>query len=180
MAIQTIGYANKVTLNENTDVADINKVKADDMNEIKSVVNNNASELEAAIIPINGLLYVRKTTDQYIPANNEQGILYDSVITNQGNCFSYSSGGATVLTDDVKAVTVTASVFNKGWGNLDGAIRIYKNNEIMASTFFNKSNEQVVAQFAVQKNDVIRATVTSNNAVTISNSNNISFLSIKS
>lgn len=44
MAIQTIGYANKVTLNDNTDVADVNKVKADDMNEIKSVVNNNANE----------------------------------------------------------------------------------------------------------------------------------------
>lgn len=43
MAIQTIGYANKVTLNENTDVADVNKVKADDMNEIKSVVNANAN-----------------------------------------------------------------------------------------------------------------------------------------
>lgn len=136
-------------------------------------------KLNKKLMPISGLLYVRKTTDQYIPANNEQGILYDSVITNQGDCFSYSSGGVTVLTDYVKAVTVTASVFNKGWGNLEGSIKIYKNNEIMAGTFFNKSNEQIVTQFAVQKNDVIRATVTSNNATTISNSNNISFLSIK-
>lgn len=44
MAISTITYANKVALNENQDIADINKVKADDMNEIKSVVNNNATE----------------------------------------------------------------------------------------------------------------------------------------
>ena len=44
MAVQTITYDNKVALNENPSVADINKVTDDDMNEIKSVVNNNASE----------------------------------------------------------------------------------------------------------------------------------------
>ena len=36
-----ITYADKVTLNENPDVADVNKVKASDMNEIKNVVNAN-------------------------------------------------------------------------------------------------------------------------------------------
>ena len=36
-----ITYADKVTLNENPNVADINKVKASDMNEIKNVVNAN-------------------------------------------------------------------------------------------------------------------------------------------
>ena len=36
-----ITYANKVTLNENPNVADINKVKANDLNEIKNVVNAN-------------------------------------------------------------------------------------------------------------------------------------------
>lgn len=40
-----ITYSNKVALNENSSIADINKVKADDMNEIKSVVNNNYSEV---------------------------------------------------------------------------------------------------------------------------------------
>lgn len=39
-----ITYADKVPLNENTSVADINKVKASDMNEIKSVVNTNYDE----------------------------------------------------------------------------------------------------------------------------------------
>ncbi len=43
MAINTIGYVNKVALNTNPDVADINKVTDDDMNEIKSVVNANAN-----------------------------------------------------------------------------------------------------------------------------------------
>ena len=44
MAIQTITYDDKVALNENSSVAEINKVTDDNMNEIKSVVNNNATE----------------------------------------------------------------------------------------------------------------------------------------
>lgn len=45
MAIQTIQYQNKVALNTNPEIADINKVTDNDMNEIKSVVNNNANLL---------------------------------------------------------------------------------------------------------------------------------------
>lgn len=45
MAISQITYTNKVSLNENASVPDINKVKADDMNEIKSVVNGNSQVL---------------------------------------------------------------------------------------------------------------------------------------
>ena len=36
-----ITYANKVALNVNSDIADINKVNASDLNEIKEVVNTN-------------------------------------------------------------------------------------------------------------------------------------------
>ena len=36
-----IGFADKVALNENTSIPDINKCKASDMNEIKQVVNEN-------------------------------------------------------------------------------------------------------------------------------------------
>ena len=36
-----ITYVDKQTLNENTSIADINKVKASDLNEIKTVVNEN-------------------------------------------------------------------------------------------------------------------------------------------
>lgn len=45
MALTQITYTNKETLNEQPSVADKNKVKADDMNEIKSVVNTNASNV---------------------------------------------------------------------------------------------------------------------------------------
>lgn len=45
MAVQAITYDNKVALNVNPDIADVNKVTDNDMNEIKGVVNNNSSEL---------------------------------------------------------------------------------------------------------------------------------------
>ena len=45
MAVQTISYADKSAINTNPDIVDTNKVNATDMNEIKSVVNNNANEL---------------------------------------------------------------------------------------------------------------------------------------
>ena len=41
-----INYENKVTLNSNPSIADINKVKAADMNEIKNVVNANADIMQ--------------------------------------------------------------------------------------------------------------------------------------
>ena len=38
-------YANKVAINENTDIPNINKVTDNDMNEIKAVVNNNDDDM---------------------------------------------------------------------------------------------------------------------------------------
>ena len=45
MAINTITYSDKSALNVNANIPDINKVKADDMNEIKQVVNDNATAM---------------------------------------------------------------------------------------------------------------------------------------
>lgn len=45
MAVQTITYADKTALNLNPEVDAVNKCQATDLNEIKSVVNNNATEL---------------------------------------------------------------------------------------------------------------------------------------
>lgn len=42
--MQTISYANKTALNVNSDIADVNKCNASDLNSIKSVVNANATE----------------------------------------------------------------------------------------------------------------------------------------
>lgn len=40
-----ITYANKVAINENANIPNINKITDDDMNEIKEVVNNNDDDL---------------------------------------------------------------------------------------------------------------------------------------
>ena len=55
MAIQTITYDDKVALNENPSVAEINKVTDDNMNEIKNVVNNNATETSTNTTNMNNL-----------------------------------------------------------------------------------------------------------------------------
>lgn len=45
MAVQAITYEDKQYLNQNANIPATNKVQDTDMNEIKSVVNNNATEL---------------------------------------------------------------------------------------------------------------------------------------
>jgi hypothetical protein len=49
MALTQITYSNKETLNEQPSIADINKVTADNMNEIKSVVNNGITTIDRII-----------------------------------------------------------------------------------------------------------------------------------
>lgn len=49
MAVQTITYDDKQYLNQNSEIADVNKINDTDMNEIKTVVNNNATELTNVI-----------------------------------------------------------------------------------------------------------------------------------
>lgn len=44
-----ITFTNKVPLNENPDIADINKCKANDLNEIKQVVNENENKILIAV-----------------------------------------------------------------------------------------------------------------------------------
>ena len=49
MAIQKITYSEKSYINENPSIPATNKCMSVDMNEIKSVVNNNADELETQV-----------------------------------------------------------------------------------------------------------------------------------
>jgi len=53
MAVQTITYDDKSYLNQNSSIPDTNKVNDTDMNMIKSVVNNNANELDNINIGLN-------------------------------------------------------------------------------------------------------------------------------
>ncbi len=50
MALQNITFTDKSTMNANADIPAVNKVQATDMNEIKSVVNNNANAINDYVI----------------------------------------------------------------------------------------------------------------------------------
>lgn len=78
MAIQKIQYTNKVDLYTDSSIADINKVVADDMNEIKEVVNNNADE-----IPVIENTYNASSTNTYSCnyINNSIGKIESGLIT---------------------------------------------------------------------------------------------------
>lgn len=56
MAVQTLTYGDKQFLNQNADIPATNKVQDTDMNEIKSVVNNNATETNTNINDIANIL----------------------------------------------------------------------------------------------------------------------------
>ena len=74
-----ITYADKVPLYENTDIADINKVKADDMNEIKNVVN--------------GLVKTKKTiSDEETYACNYINDLMEFGSNDNGNYIKFYDG----------------------------------------------------------------------------------------
>ena len=72
-----ITYTNKVDLYEDTSIADINKVKASDMNEIKTVVNNNDNTTTNNTNAIGTLSDLTTTNkDNLVNAINELSVNY--------------------------------------------------------------------------------------------------------
>lgn len=67
MAVQKITYDDKSFLNQNSNIADVNKCNDTDMNEIKSVINNNATEVENIQ---NGLNYLSQNFSNSSCAQN--------------------------------------------------------------------------------------------------------------
>ena len=99
-----ITYENKVALNVNSDMADINKVNASDLNEIKNVVNTNDDNM--------GLLSNLNTTNKsnLVGAINS---IVESGSNANGNYIKYADG--TMIC--TKKVTGQAKITST-WGNL--------------------------------------------------------------
>ena len=74
-----ITYANKVALNENAEIPDINKITDDDMNEIKAVVNNNDDELITINTKLTNIAELIKSSQGSIEIGDTQ-IIYGAVI----------------------------------------------------------------------------------------------------
>ena len=73
-----ITYTDKVALNENPNVADINKVRANDLNEIKNVVNANDDDLNEINDKLTNLQNIAESGDGYIKYSDGTMICYGS------------------------------------------------------------------------------------------------------
>ena len=99
-----ITYENKVALNVNSDIADINKVNASDLNEIKNVVNENDDNVGL----LNNLTTPNK--NNLVSAINS---VVESGTNSNGNWIKYADG--TMIC--TKKVTGQANI-TSNWGNL--------------------------------------------------------------
>lgn len=106
-----ITYVDKVFLNQNSEIADANKVTNDDLNEIKNVVNQNddnigdLSNLDTkskdnivnAINEINNyatkdIIVVNRTTRQHITNTNSTTIIFDKIKYQKGKKLTLVDG----------------------------------------------------------------------------------------
>lgn len=111
MAIKTITYANKTALNTNADIPNINKVTDNDMNEIKEVVNNNATMLGNIIesgsnangtyIKYDGgiMICFKTITITGVNINNSWGALYESGAIQLGDFAQTFSKRPTIIVE---------------------------------------------------------------------------------
>lgn len=112
-----ITYDNKVTLNENPNVADVNKVKADDLNEIKNVVNANDDNV--------GDIANLKTTDisSVVNAINEVFDISHYIIEKKGDYIykKYDNGLVEIYQESQRTVNLTTDYTpsTARWANVD-------------------------------------------------------------
>lgn len=101
-----ITYENKVALNVNSDIADINKCNASDLNEIKEVVNINDDMV--------GDLAQLNTTNKnnLVSAINE--IVVESGTNANGSWLKYANG----IMICIKKIKFTNVVINTEWGSV--------------------------------------------------------------
>ena len=156
-----ITYTDKVALNVNSDIADINKVNASDLNEIKDVVNTNDDNM--------GLLSNLNTTNKSSVVN---------AINEVNNKFNYSTSEQVIGTDengkpiykrsfsgitkDFDFTTITTAyntnsiIIRKVYGSIqatNGGIAIggYVNSNYFAGLFIHHSELQLYYGAALKK-----------------------------
>ncbi|MBO7079963.1 MAG: hypothetical protein J6W64_09165 [Bacilli bacterium] len=127
-----ITYTDKVALNENNNVADINKVKAEDMNEIKSVVNGidstvqvmtnanvySTTEKNTGKTWVNGKTIYRKvltgtTTTTDTAVNIAHGISNYEYIMIDNKSFVKSTGSGNVFIFPINCPPNTSTTYDK-------------------------------------------------------------------
>ena len=107
-----ITYADKVALNVNSNIADINKVNASDMNEIKQVVNDNANTLDNKISNTYGTSQTEGYSQEYI--NSRRTTLYEND-TWSGNQGDITLSDSTANYDYLEIFYATRSLGGEGY-----------------------------------------------------------------
>ena len=141
-----ITYADKSTMNTNSSIPATNKCQASDMNEIKSVVNNNYSEVGNITTltttnktsVVNAINEVNEkdficcvlTTQQNITATGEATVKLNSILSQRGSGFTFANNVVTCNFDGYVEVSgqIQFSAPNTNTHN----IYIHQNNSIVA------------------------------------------------
>ena len=113
-----ITYEDKVALNVNSDIADVNKCNATDLNEIKNVVNENDDNTTNNSNAIGDLSSLNTTNkNNLVSAINEVNTILGTIIesgTNSNGTYIKYSNGIMMCTKRVQFSTP----FNVAWGSL--------------------------------------------------------------
>lgn len=135
-----ITYTNKVAINENADIPNVNKVTDDDMNEIKTVVNNNDDELTTINTNLTNLI-TYSTTETVVGTWIDGKTIYRKVIqynkTSNGQVdLSLSSYGIT----NIENIWLNQNSFIKTNGNEWKAVNTYESDSYFTFCTFPSAN----------------------------------------
>lgn len=158
-----ITYENKVALNVNTDIADINKVNASDLNEIKNVVNTNddnmgllsnlttpsKDNLVGAINEVNNK-FNYSTSEQVIGTDENGKPIYKRSFSGITADFDF-----TIVTTDYNTNSI---IIRKAYGSIqttNGGVAIggYVNSNYFAGLFIHKSELQLYHGASLKKSN---------------------------
>jgi len=149
-----ITYSNKVALNENSSIADINKVNASDMNEIKSVVNENYNEV--------GDITNLTTTDKTSVVNAINEVNRKDIIT----VYVTSNHTASSATDYIpNSLTINTQLGNKlsvSGGNVVIGSGVSKILVSGTAAYSLSGSGAKIRNFSIRKNDTNQKTVSEN------------------
>ena len=184
-----ITYENKVALNVNSDIADINKVNASDLNEIKNVVNTNddnttnnsnaignlsslnttdKNNLVSAINEVNNNMHAKigLTSSVSTTAEDYNKIPYNSIIEIEEG-LSLNNNGIKVSKKGKYLVTLIARLRLTGIVYLAIRKNNIDSNEAVVSCSTDVETYTVSSVVNCQENDTIYGYVYSSNSITL-------------
>lgn len=151
-----ITFADKVALNPQPSVADINKVTDNDMNMIKNAHNDTDNK----VTEILDLQYCVATISSSQAISSNYTINLNSIDRSNGN-FSLSNGGIRIGAG-INSIRVSGSIFVDGWAGSSNYLwgQIKKNNVVISTSIVGSTASYLSSSIAstiipVQEGDII-------------------------